>query len=163
MFSRAALETYLTHLQDVVKGEISKWCAEAGPMEVYTAARSLTFRIAVHVLLGLRLDEQRITHLSKTFEQLMNNLFSLPVDAPLSGLRKVRNHISINHIRSHPILISHVFVLETSCRNVYRPNCAIRLFTPLCSVQLQMNLITFFKAKRIKFSSLFYYLIITVL
>lgn len=94
VFSRAALETYLTRLQDVVKGEIGKWCTEAGPVEVYTAARSLTFRIAVRVLLGLKLDEQRIAHLSKTFEQLMNNLFSLPVDAPLSGLRKVRKHTS---------------------------------------------------------------------
>lgn len=104
MFSRAALETYLMRLQDVVKGEISKWCAEAGPVEVYTAARSLTFRIAVRVLLGLKLDEQRISHLSKTFEQLMNNLFSLPVDAPLSGLRKVRKHITLR-----PVLMSRVW------------------------------------------------------
>lgn len=112
VFSHAALETYLTRLQDVVKGEISKWCAEAGPVEVYTAARSLTFRIAVRVLLGLKLDEQRIAHLSKTFEQLMNNLFSLPVDAPLSGLRKVRKHIFINHITSLTIFTSCVFVLK---------------------------------------------------
>lgn len=106
MFSQTALESYLTRLQDVVKGEISKWCAEAGPVEVYTATRSLTFRIAVRVLLGLKLDERRITHLSKTFEQLMNNLFSLPVDAPLSGLRKVRKHISMNQINLFTILMS---------------------------------------------------------
>ncbi|XP_062863278.1 cytochrome P450 26B1 [Trichomycterus rosablanca] len=88
VFSRAALETYLTRLQDVVKLEVGKWCAESGPVEVYASARSLTFRIAVRVLLGLKLDERHVAHLSKTFEQLMNNLFSLPVDAPLSGLRK---------------------------------------------------------------------------
>ncbi|KAB5561973.1 hypothetical protein PHYPO_G00012630 [Pangasianodon hypophthalmus] len=104
MFSHAALETYLTRLQDVVKGEISKWCAEAGPVEVYSAARSLTFRIAVHVLLGLKLDEQRITHLSKTFEQLMNNLFSLPVDAPLSGLRKGKKARDILHAEMENII-----------------------------------------------------------
>ncbi|XP_060789360.1 cytochrome P450 26C1 isoform X2 [Neoarius graeffei] len=104
VFSRAALEMYLTRLQDVVKGEISKWCAEAGPVEVYTVARSLTFRIAVHVLLGLRLDEQRITHLSKTFEQLMNNLFSLPVDAPLSGLRKGKKARDILHAEMENII-----------------------------------------------------------
>lgn len=95
-----------------MKGEISKWCAEAGPVEVYSASRSLTFRIAVRVLLGLKLDEQRITDLSKTFEELMNNLFSLPVDAPLSGLRKVRKHIfHISHNISPTILMLHVFVL----------------------------------------------------
>ncbi|RXN08890.1 cytochrome P450 26B1-like protein [Labeo rohita] len=88
VFSRGALEAYLTRLQDVVKSEIAKWCAETGSVDVYTAAKSLTFRIAVRVLLGLRLEEQQIASLSKTFEQLMNNLFSLPIDTPISGLRK---------------------------------------------------------------------------
>ncbi|XP_030642574.1 cytochrome P450 26C1 [Chanos chanos] len=88
VFSRGALETYLTRLQDVVKSEIAKWCAAPGSVEVYAAARSLTFRIAVRVLLGLRLEENRTVYLSKIFEQLMNNLFSLPIDAPFSGLRK---------------------------------------------------------------------------
>ncbi|XP_073683114.1 cytochrome P450 26C1 [Garra rufa] len=88
VFSRGALEAYLTRLQDVVKSEIAKWCAETGSLDVYAAAKSLTFRIAVRVLLGLRLEEQQITSLSKTFEQLMNNLFSLPIDTPISGLRK---------------------------------------------------------------------------
>lgn len=98
MFSRGALEAYLSHLQDVVKSEIAKWCTETGSVDVYTAAKSLTFRIAVRVLLGLRLEEQQITSLSKTFEQLMNNLFSLPIDTPISGLRKVR---------MSPVLIFH--------------------------------------------------------
>ncbi|XP_073725399.1 cytochrome P450 26C1 [Misgurnus anguillicaudatus] len=88
VFSRGALETYLTRVQDVVKSEIAKWCAESGSVDVYAASKSLTFRIAVRVLLGLRLEEQRILSLSKTFEQLMNNLFSLPFDNPVSGLRK---------------------------------------------------------------------------
>ncbi|KAK3563300.1 hypothetical protein QTP86_021165, partial [Hemibagrus guttatus] len=104
VFSQAALESYLTRLQDVVKGEISKWCTEAGPVEVYTATRSLTFRIAVRVLLGLKLEERRITHLSKTFEQLMNNLFSLPVDAPLSGLRKGKKARDILHAEMENII-----------------------------------------------------------
>ncbi|KAI5102658.1 cytochrome P450, family 26, subfamily C, polypeptide 1 [Silurus meridionalis] len=104
VFNQTALETYLSRLQDVVKGEISKWCAEAGPVEVYTAARSLTFRIAVRVLLGLKLDEQHITHLSKTFEELMNNLFSLPVDAPLSGLRKGKKARDVLHAEMELII-----------------------------------------------------------
>ncbi|XP_043118353.1 cytochrome P450 26B1 [Puntigrus tetrazona] len=94
VFSRGALEAYLTRLQDVVKSEIAKWCSETGPVDVYAAAKSLTFRIAVRVLLGLRLEEQQITSLSKSFEQLMNNLFSLPMNnlflfpiVTLSGIR----------------------------------------------------------------------------
>lgn len=92
VFSRGALESYLPRLQDVIKSEVAKWCSEPGAVDVYSAAKSLTFRIAVRVLLGLQLDEERIIYLARIFEQLMNNLFSLPIDAPLSGLRKVRRH-----------------------------------------------------------------------
>ncbi|KAJ8013905.1 hypothetical protein DPEC_G00034680 [Dallia pectoralis] len=88
VFSRRALETYLPRMQDVVKSEIAKWCSEPGPVDVYAAAKALTFRVAVRVLLGLKMEEKRIVYLSKIFEQLMNNLFSLPIDAPMSGLRK---------------------------------------------------------------------------
>lgn len=103
VFSRGALESYLPRLQDVVKSEIAKWCSKPGSIDVYAAAKSLTFRIAVRVLLGLQLEEERIVYLAKIFEQLMNNLFSLPIDAPLSGLRKVRQHenklfsVGLNH------------------------------------------------------------------
>lgn len=89
VFSRGALESYLPRLQDTIKSEIAKWCSEPGSIDVYSAAKSLTFRIAVAVLLGLQLEEERIVYLAKIFEQLMNNLFSLPIDAPCSGLRKV--------------------------------------------------------------------------
>ncbi|KAJ8372678.1 hypothetical protein AAFF_G00280070 [Aldrovandia affinis] len=88
VFTRGALETYIPRLQDVVKSEISKWCSEPGSVDVYSAAKSLTFRIAVRVLLGLTMEEGRVNYLSKIFEQLMNNLFSLPIDVPMSGLRK---------------------------------------------------------------------------
>ncbi|XP_034041430.1 cytochrome P450 26C1 [Thalassophryne amazonica] len=88
VFSRGALESYLPRLQDVIKSEIAKWCSEPGAVDVYSAAKSLMFRIAISVLLGLQLDEDRIVYLAHIFEQLMNNLFSLPVDGPFTGLRK---------------------------------------------------------------------------
>lgn len=96
VFSRGALESYLPRLQDVIKSEIAKWCSEPGAIDVYSAARSLTFRVAIRVLLGLQMEEERIVYLAQIFEQLMNNLFSLPIDAPLSGLRKVRRHEQTN-------------------------------------------------------------------
>lgn len=79
----------------MIRSEVAKWCeaprggATAAAVDVYAAAKQLTFRLAVGVLLGLRLDEERLLYLARTFEQLMDNLFSLPVDAPFSGLRKV--------------------------------------------------------------------------
>ncbi|XP_037543032.1 cytochrome P450 26B1, partial [Nematolebias whitei] len=88
VFSREALESYLPRLQDLIKSEVAKWCLEPGAVDVYSSAKSLTFRIAISVLLNLQLEEERILYLAEIFEQLMNNLFSLPIDAPLSGLRK---------------------------------------------------------------------------
>ncbi|XP_068597272.1 cytochrome P450 26C1 [Brachionichthys hirsutus] len=104
VFSRAALESYLPRLQDVVKSEICKWCSEPGSVEVYGAARSLTFRIAIGVLLGLRLEEDRIVYLAEIFEQLMNNLFSLPIDAPLTGLHKGIKAREILHANMEKII-----------------------------------------------------------
>ncbi|KAL3971657.1 hypothetical protein ACER0C_025006 [Sarotherodon galilaeus] len=104
VFSRSALESYLPRLQDVIKSEIAKWCSEPGAIDVYSAAKSLTFRIAVRVLLGLKLEEERIVYLAKIFEQLMNNLFSLPIDAPLSGLRKGIKAREILHAHMEKII-----------------------------------------------------------
>ncbi|XP_061601493.1 cytochrome P450 26C1 [Cololabis saira] len=104
VFSRSALESYLPRLQDVIKAEVAKWCSDPGPVDVYAAARSLTFRIAVRVLLGLNLEEERIVYLAGIFEQLMNNLFSLPIDAPLSGLRKGMKAREILHANMEKII-----------------------------------------------------------
>ncbi|XP_062330712.1 cytochrome P450 26B1-like [Osmerus eperlanus] len=87
-FSHAALETYIPHLQDVVKTEIARWCLDTGPIDVFAAAKALTFRIAVRIIIGLDVEESQINYLSRMFEQLMDNLFSLPVDVCCSGLRK---------------------------------------------------------------------------
>ncbi|XP_040906644.1 cytochrome P450 26C1 [Toxotes jaculatrix] len=104
VFSRGALESYLPRLQDVAKSEIAKWCSAPGAIDVYSAAKSLTFRIAVRVLLGLQLEEERIVYLAQIFEQLMNNLFSLPIDAPLSGLRKGIKAREILHANMEKII-----------------------------------------------------------
>lgn len=89
MFSRAALESYLPRIQKVVSWELRGWCMEPGSVAVYSSAKTLTFRIAAQILLGLRLEEKQFKNLAKTFEQLVENLFSLPLNIPFSGLRKV--------------------------------------------------------------------------
>uniref|UniRef100_A0A8C0FD69 Cytochrome P450 family 26 subfamily C member 1 n=1 Tax=Bubo bubo TaxID=30461 RepID=A0A8C0FD69_BUBBB len=61
---------------------------EPGSIAVYSSAKTLTFRIAARILLGLRLEEKQFKDLAKTFEQLVENLFSLPLNIPFSGLRK---------------------------------------------------------------------------
>lgn len=89
MFSRAALESYLPRIQKVVSWELQGWCMEPGSIAVYSSAKTLTFRIAAQILLGLRLEEKQFKDLARTFEQLVENLFSLPLNVPFSGLRKV--------------------------------------------------------------------------
>ncbi|NXT27313.1 CP26C protein, partial [Syrrhaptes paradoxus] len=88
VFSRAALESYLPRIQKVVSWELRGWCMEPGSIAVYSSAKTLTFRIAAQILLGLRLEEKQFKNLAKTFEQLVENLFSLPLNIPFSGLRK---------------------------------------------------------------------------
>lgn len=111
VFSRRALESYLPRLQEVIKSEIAKWCAEPGSVDVYAATRSLTFRIAIGVLLGLHLEEERINYLAQIFGQLMSNLFSLPIDAPFSGLRKVSvNNFTSTQQMHEQLWISFVFI-----------------------------------------------------
>uniref|UniRef100_A0A4X2LU16 Cytochrome P450 family 26 subfamily C member 1 n=1 Tax=Vombatus ursinus TaxID=29139 RepID=A0A4X2LU16_VOMUR len=88
VFSRAALESYMPRIQTTLRRELWAWCGVPGPVSVYSATKALTFRIAARILLGLRLDEGECNELAKTFEQLVENLFSLPLDVPFSGLRK---------------------------------------------------------------------------
>uniref|UniRef100_A0A480TS08 Cytochrome P450 26C1 n=1 Tax=Sus scrofa TaxID=9823 RepID=A0A480TS08_PIG len=89
VFSRAALERYVPRLQGALRREVRSWCVARGPVAVYEAAKALTFRMAARILLGLRLEEEQCSELARTFERFVENLFSLPLDVPFSGLRKV--------------------------------------------------------------------------
>ncbi|XP_078079041.1 cytochrome P450 26C1-like [Mustelus asterias] len=88
VFSHAALDTYIPGIQRLIRSRVRDWCRERAPVAVYPATKALTFCIAVRILLGLPAADQQLDRLSGTFEQLMDNIFSLPVDLPFSGLRK---------------------------------------------------------------------------
>lgn len=49
----------------------------------------MSFTMAVRVLLGFRVSEEEMKHLFSTFQDFVDNLFSLPIDLPFSGYRKV--------------------------------------------------------------------------
>lgn len=88
-FGRAALQRFVPRLQGALRREVRSWCAARRPVAVYQASKALTFRMAARILLGLPLDEAQCAELAQTFEQFVENLFSLPLDVPFSGLRKV--------------------------------------------------------------------------
>uniref|UniRef100_A0A4W3J9A6 Cytochrome P450 26B1 n=1 Tax=Callorhinchus milii TaxID=7868 RepID=A0A4W3J9A6_CALMI len=98
LFSHDALQSYLPKIQQVIRDGIRDWSSSEEPIVVYQEAKKLTFRIAVRVLLGFQVSEEDLSLLSSNFEQLVANLFSLPLNLPFSGYRKVRrNHDNNNN------------------------------------------------------------------
>ncbi|MEQ2183691.1 hypothetical protein GOODEAATRI_000601, partial [Goodea atripinnis] len=55
-------------------------------------SQRLSFTMAVRVLLGFRVSEEEMKHLFSTFQDFVNNLFSLPIDLPFSGYRKGKDY-----------------------------------------------------------------------
>ncbi|XP_029694698.1 cytochrome P450 26A1 isoform X2 [Takifugu rubripes] len=97
-FSREALEFYIPAMQHEVQAAVQEWLAKDSCVLVYPEMKRLMFRIAMQILLGFQLeqiktDEQKLV---EAFEEMIKNLFSLPIDMPFSGLYrglKARNFI----------------------------------------------------------------------
>ncbi|KAG7282565.1 hypothetical protein CRUP_001140, partial [Coryphaenoides rupestris] len=97
-FSRDALEQYIPVIQEEVRAAVQEWLQRDSCVLVYPEMKRLMFRIAMRILLGfdpeqIRTDEQQLV---EAFEEMVKNLFSLPIDVPFSGLYrglKARNLI----------------------------------------------------------------------
>lgn len=100
-FSREALELYIPVIQEEVRAAVKEWLARDSCVLVYPEMKRLMFRIAMRILLGFELeqiktDEQQLV---EAFEEMIKNLFSLPIDVPFSGLYRVRaRHIIITEM-----------------------------------------------------------------
>uniref|UniRef100_A0AAQ4QMA5 Cytochrome P450 26A1 n=1 Tax=Gasterosteus aculeatus aculeatus TaxID=481459 RepID=A0AAQ4QMA5_GASAC len=97
-FSTEALELYIPVIQEEVRAAVKEWVAKDSCVLVYPEMKRLMFRIAMRILLGfkpeqIKTDEQQLV---EAFEEMIKNLFSLPIDVPFSGLYrglKARNFI----------------------------------------------------------------------
>ncbi|XP_030631419.1 cytochrome P450 26A1 [Chanos chanos] len=97
-FSRDALEQYIPVIQEEVRCAVKDWLQRDACVLVYPEMKRLMFRIAMRILLGfepeqIKTDEQELV---EAFEEMIKNLFSLPIDVPFSGLYrglKARNFI----------------------------------------------------------------------
>ncbi|XP_071392848.1 cytochrome P450 26A1 isoform X1 [Centroberyx affinis] len=97
-FSREALELYIPVIQEEVRAAVREWLARDSCVLVYPEMKRLMFRVAMRILLGfepeqIKTDEQELV---EAFEEMIKNLFSLPIDVPFSGLYrglKARNFI----------------------------------------------------------------------
>lgn len=95
-FSREALELYIPVIQEEVRAAVKEWLAKDSCVLVYPEMKRLMFRIAMRILLGfdpeqIKTDEQQLV---EAFEEMIKNLFSLPIDVPFSGLYRVRETLS---------------------------------------------------------------------
>ncbi|KAJ8262600.1 hypothetical protein GJAV_G00168230 [Gymnothorax javanicus] len=88
VFSHEALETYLPKIQQVIQETLRVWSSRPEPVNVYRESQHLSFHMALRVLLGFRVSEEEIRHLFNTFQDFVDNLFSLPIDLPFTGYRK---------------------------------------------------------------------------
>jgi len=93
-FSRDALQHYVPVIQEEVSSCLARWLGAAGPcLLVYPEVKRLMFRIAMRILLGFQprqASPDGEQQLVEAFEEMIRNLFSLPIDVPFSGLYRVR-------------------------------------------------------------------------
>ncbi|KAM6949393.1 cytochrome P450 26B1 [Aplochiton taeniatus] len=88
VFSHEALESYLPKIQKVIQESLRVWSSNPEPINVYRETQRLSFTMAVRVLLGFRVSEEEMRHLFSTFQDFVDNVFTLPIDLPFSGYRK---------------------------------------------------------------------------
>ncbi|KPP74584.1 cytochrome P450 26B1-like, partial [Scleropages formosus] len=88
VFSHEALETYLPKIQQVIQETLRVWSSNPEPINVYRESQRLSFHMAVRVLLGFRVSDDEMHSLFTTFQDFVENLFSLPIDLPFTGYRK---------------------------------------------------------------------------
>ncbi|XP_030060674.1 cytochrome P450 26A1 [Microcaecilia unicolor] len=98
-FSREALENYIPVMEEEVSRSVAQWLTRGACVLVYPEVKRLMFRIALRILLGFepsQMDGETEQQLLEAFEEMIRNLFSLPIDVPFSGLYrglKARNVI----------------------------------------------------------------------
>ncbi|XP_067156168.1 cytochrome P450 26A1 isoform X3 [Apteryx mantelli] len=102
-FSRDALQHYVPVIQEEVSACLARWLGAAGPcLLVYPEVKRLMFRIAMRILLGFQPrqagpdGEQQLV---EAFEEMIRNLFSLPIDVPFSGLYRGLRARNIIHAK----------------------------------------------------------------
>ncbi|KAL4660944.1 cytochrome P450 26B1 [Arapaima gigas] len=88
VFSHEALETYLPKIQQVIQETLRVWSSNPEPINVYQESQHLSFHMAMRVLLGFRISDDEMHSLFNTFQDFVDNLFSLPIDLPFTGYRK---------------------------------------------------------------------------
>ncbi|XP_042193037.1 cytochrome P450 26A1 isoform X1 [Callorhinchus milii] len=98
-FSREALQNYIPVMSEEIRAGVRGWLEGAPRVLVYPEMKRIMFGIAMRILLGFepaQTNRGTQEQLIEAFEEMIRNLFSLPIDVPFSGLYrglKARNVI----------------------------------------------------------------------
>ncbi|KAM5141615.1 cytochrome P450 26A1 [Mantella aurantiaca] len=101
-FSREALDNYVPIMEEEMRSAIDLWLQSGSCVLVYPAVKRLMFRIAMRLLLGFEPEHMDPAHeqpLVEAFEEMIRNLFSLPIDVPFSGLYRGLRARNIIHAK----------------------------------------------------------------
>ncbi|XP_020349764.2 cytochrome P450 26A1 [Oncorhynchus kisutch] len=87
-FSGEALKEYIPVIREEVRCAVHSWLQSDSCVLVYPEMKRLMFRIAMRILLGFEPEQTKTDELElvEAFKEMINNLFSLPIDVPFSGL-----------------------------------------------------------------------------
>lgn len=90
LFTFDSLSSYVPIIQEVTQRYVRKWISK-GKILGYSEFKILNFDLSCRLLLGLEMDEEECERLLKVFDDLVANLFCIPLDVYGSGFRKVCN------------------------------------------------------------------------
>lgn len=90
-FSGEALKEYIPVIREEVRCAVDNWLQSDSCVLMYPEMKRLMFRIAMRILLGFEPEQTKTDELElvEVFEEMIKNLFSLPIDVPFSGLYRV--------------------------------------------------------------------------
>ena len=86
--SGSALSGYVPIIQEVTRLYIRKWCRQKCIMGC-PEFKKMNFEVSSRVLVGFQMVENELESLMGVFETFISNLFSLPLNIPGFGFRRV--------------------------------------------------------------------------
>lgn len=72
--------------------KVKEWTSSAGSRSIYKDIQRMTFEASAKAMVGYHFDSSKdMEYYYNVFDDMIQNLFSLPYDLPFTGFRKVRN------------------------------------------------------------------------
>lgn len=94
------LETYLTHIEDIVVNSLAELSSMNHPVEFLRETKNISFNIIIDIFLG-PYNQHIINKIGNSFNEMHSALFSMPINLPGFAFRK-----------GLVVIISYIFILN---------------------------------------------------